>query len=182
MVNFNEHMRLGRFVLLCCLGILTVSKSSWSKGRKPPFGSYPSYEQNVPEDTPLKELTPPAPEPTPNTNAKPSPEGVPAQGPEPIPVPTSKGSSTPLEERPEQNVATSPTPLQFPDHYTVWIWQENGDCLWRIAEKVYGDRSKWRLIYLANRDVVRDPNKIYPKQKLKIPPPDFDGHQKSPSE
>ena len=63
--------------------------------------------------------------------------------------------------------------LNLPEHYTVWIWQENGDCLWRIAEKIYGDRDKWRLIYLANRDVIRDPNKIYPRQKLRIPPVDW---------
>jgi nucleoid-associated protein YgaU len=62
---------------------------------------------------------------------------------------------------------------KLPDHYRVWIWQENGDCLWRIAEKVYGDRTKWNLIYMANRDVIKDPNKIYPKQRLRIPPPDW---------
>jgi|GEM_PF-614378 nucleoid-associated protein YgaU len=60
-----------------------------------------------------------------------------------------------------------------PKHYKVYIWQENGDCLWRIAEKVYGDRSKWPLIYAANRDILHDPNKIYPNQKLIIPPPDW---------
>jgi nucleoid-associated protein YgaU len=59
------------------------------------------------------------------------------------------------------------------DHYRVRIYQENGDCLWRIAEKVYGDRSKWRLIYLANRDKIQDPNKIYPHMTLTIPPPDW---------
>src|SRR6185437_9798119 len=59
-----------------------------------------------------------------------------------------------------------------PSKYKVWIWQENGDCLWRIAEKVYGDRDKWRLIYLANKDVIKHATKIYPRQVLKIPPPD----------
>ena len=63
--------------------------------------------------------------------------------------------------------------MNLPKKYKVWIWQENGDCLWRIAQKVYGDKEKWRLIYLANRDVIRDPNKIYPKQRLRIPPPDW---------
>ena len=54
-------------------------------------------------------------------------------------------------------------------HYKVWIWQERGDCLWRIAERVYKDKHKWNLIYLANRDVLRSPHKIFPKQVLKIP-------------
>jgi nucleoid-associated protein YgaU len=57
--------------------------------------------------------------------------------------------------------------------YKVWIWQENGDSLSKIAQKVYGDRTKWKLIYLANKDTIKDPNKIYPKQKLKIPPADW---------
>jgi nucleoid-associated protein YgaU len=54
--------------------------------------------------------------------------------------------------------------------YKVYIWQENGDTLWRIAQKVYGDKEKWPLIYNANRDILQDPNKIYPRQVLKIPP------------
>jgi nucleoid-associated protein YgaU len=71
-------------------------------------------------------------------------------------------------------VATAP-PSAPPTHktYRVWIWQENGDSLSKIAQKVYGDRSKWKLIYLANKDTIKDPNKIYPKQKLKIPPADW---------
>ena len=65
-------------------------------------------------------------------------------------------------------------PVKAPlTQYNVWIWQENGDTLWRIAEKVYGDRTKWPLIYQANRDKIQDPNKIYPKQVLKIPPLDW---------
>jgi len=70
------------------------------------------------------------------------------------------------EEEPHPHPSVPPT-------YRVWIWQENGDTLWRIAEKVYGDRNKWPLIYEANRDVIKDPNKIYPKQVLKIPPIDW---------
>ena len=57
--------------------------------------------------------------------------------------------------------------------YRVWIWQETGDTLWRIAQKVYGDKDKWPLIYQANRDKIHDPNKIYPKQVLRIPPADW---------
>ncbi len=58
---------------------------------------------------------------------------------------------------------------QKPKTYNVWIWQENGDCLWKIAEKFYGDGRKWKIIYEANRNEIKDPRKIYPKQKLIIP-------------
>ena len=53
--------------------------------------------------------------------------------------------------------------------YKVWIWQETGDCLWNIAKKYYGDPKKWIIIYEANRDRIKDPSRIYPKQKLVIP-------------
>ncbi|MFH2071117.1 MAG: LysM peptidoglycan-binding domain-containing protein [Elusimicrobiota bacterium] len=56
-----------------------------------------------------------------------------------------------------------------PGEHTVWLWQESKDCLWNIAKKYYGDGSKWRLIYDANRDVIEDPSLIYPKQRLRIP-------------
>jgi nucleoid-associated protein YgaU len=59
--------------------------------------------------------------------------------------------------------------------YKVWIWQENGDCLWNIAKKFYGDGHKWRKIYEANKDTIRDPRKIFPKQELKIPAKDETG-------
>lgn len=44
-----------------------------------------------------------------------------------------------------------------------------GDSLWKIAKKFYGDGSKWTKIYNANKDKIKNPNLIYPKQKLVIP-------------
>lgn len=44
-----------------------------------------------------------------------------------------------------------------------------GDSLSRIAKKVYGDANAWPQIFEANRDILKDPNKIFPGQKLKIP-------------
>lgn len=45
----------------------------------------------------------------------------------------------------------------------------SGDSLWNIAQKEYGDGAKWRLIYEANKDEIRDPRLIIPGQKLEIP-------------
>ncbi len=44
------------------------------------------------------------------------------------------------------------------------------DCLWRIAarKEIYNNPRLWRRIYEANKDQIRDPNLIYPGQKLKI--------------
>lgn len=52
----------------------------------------------------------------------------------------------------------------------VWIWQESGDCLWRIAEEHYGNPYLWPKIYEANRHLIRNPHVIFPKQLLVIPP------------
>ncbi|MBT2714742.1 LysM peptidoglycan-binding domain-containing protein [Bacillus sp. ISL-57] len=46
------------------------------------------------------------------------------------------------------------------------------DCLWNIAKKrsIYGDAMKWRKIYNANKKLIgKNPNLIYPKQRLVIP-------------
>ncbi len=51
----------------------------------------------------------------------------------------------------------------------VWVWQETRDCLWRLAKKHYGDPWKWKIIFLANRSSILDPNIIYPKQRIEIP-------------
>ncbi|MBC7622116.1 MAG: LysM peptidoglycan-binding domain-containing protein [Aeromicrobium sp.] len=46
----------------------------------------------------------------------------------------------------------------------------SGDSLSKIAKREYGNANAWRQIYEANQDVLKDPDKIYPGQKLKIPP------------
>jgi nucleoid-associated protein YgaU len=44
-----------------------------------------------------------------------------------------------------------------------------GDSLSKIAQRAYGDGKKWRKIYEANKDVIKDPDLIYPGQSLRIP-------------
>ena len=44
-----------------------------------------------------------------------------------------------------------------------------GDSLSKIAKGEYGDANKWRAIYEANKDLITDPDLIYPGQELKIP-------------
>jgi nucleoid-associated protein YgaU len=44
-----------------------------------------------------------------------------------------------------------------------------GDSLSRIAKREYGDANAWTRIYEANRDIIKDPDLIYPGQSLKIP-------------
>jgi|ERR1039458_8827888 LysM repeat protein len=52
------------------------------------------------------------------------------------------------------------------DHYTVAL----RDTLWGIAGKsdIYNDNFQWPLIFKANRDTIKDPDLIYPKQDFMI--------------
>lgn len=45
----------------------------------------------------------------------------------------------------------------------------SGDSLSKIAQREYGRADQWNRIYEANRDILNDPDKIFPGQKLRIP-------------
>lgn len=45
----------------------------------------------------------------------------------------------------------------------------SGDTLGGIAKRYYGKASLYTRIHEANKDLIPDPNKIYPGQKIKIP-------------
>lgn len=53
--------------------------------------------------------------------------------------------------------------------YIVGTWKETKDCLWNIADKMYENPLAWVIIYEANRDIIQDPDVIYPGQELIIP-------------
>jgi nucleoid-associated protein YgaU len=44
-----------------------------------------------------------------------------------------------------------------------------GDTLSKIAKREYGDAAKWKRIYEANKDTIKNPDLIYPGQTFKIP-------------
>ncbi len=46
---------------------------------------------------------------------------------------------------------------------------QKGDSLWKIAEIYYKDGSRYKEIFEANREVIKDPDKIYPGQMIRIP-------------
>jgi nucleoid-associated protein YgaU len=46
---------------------------------------------------------------------------------------------------------------------------KQGDSLSKIALTFYGDSAQWPKIYEANKDQVKDPDLVYPGQKLRIP-------------
>jgi nucleoid-associated protein YgaU len=46
---------------------------------------------------------------------------------------------------------------------------QRGDSLSKIAQELYGDGSRWREIFEANREQIKDPKLIRPGQELRIP-------------
>ncbi len=52
-------------------------------------------------------------------------------------------------------------------HYYVI---EKGDTLWKISERFLGKGDRYPEIFEANREVIKDPDLIYPGQKIRIPP------------
>ena len=64
----------------------------------------------------------------------------------------------------EENLTTKETDAEGTFH-TV----QKGDTLWAIAEKAYGDGTKFKTIFEANKPMLSDPDKIYPGQKLRLP-------------
>ena len=61
---------------------------------------------------------------------------------------------------------TVEAPAAEPRFYTV----VKGDNLSKIAAAHYGSAAKYPLIFEANKPMLKDPDKIYPGQILRIPP------------
>lgn len=55
--------------------------------------------------------------------------------------------------------------------YTVGTWAENRDCLWNIASKteIYNDPMLWPKIWQNNKNLVKNPDVIFPGQVLLLP-------------
>jgi len=56
-------------------------------------------------------------------------------------------------------------PAEEADFHTV----APGDTLWAVAEKIYGDGSRYTEIFEANRPMLSDPDLIFPGQVLRCP-------------
>jgi len=52
------------------------------------------------------------------------------------------------------------------DYYVV----KSGDSLSKIAKAFYGNAMDYTKLFESNREVIKDPDLIYPGQKIRIPP------------
>ncbi len=82
-------------------------------------------------------------------------------------APETRAEPAPAPE-PQRPAAPEPADEAASDRGKTYTVQP-GDTLWKIAETHYGSGAKYTEIFDANRDLLDDPNKIYPGQELKIP-------------
>lgn len=84
---------------------------------------------------------------------------------------TSGGSTTAREVPKPTPAPIPPTAPSAPGSAEGGTTYEikSGDTLSAIAQRHYGDANKWPKIFEANRDTIKDPDKIYPGQKITIP-------------
>lgn len=78
--------------------------------------------------------------------------------------------------------ATAEPASAVPDEGRVVI--QPGNNLWRISKVIYGDATKYTLLYQANQDQIRDPDLIYPGQVFRtpdvVPPETIDPEARDP--
>jgi nucleoid-associated protein YgaU len=70
-------------------------------------------------------------------------------------------AATPLSD------AGSPSAVVVPKTATTVV--SRGDSLWRISRVTYGAGTRYAVVYKANQDQIRNPNRIYPGQIFVLP-------------
>ncbi len=96
------------------------------------------------------------------------------------PVPDVEPTSLPEQEQPSEPAWRQPVQLPVIEssrpaavsagepRFEEYVVQE-GDTLQKISKKYYDSFAKWTRIYDANKDVMKDPNRIRAGMKLQIP-------------
>ena len=65
----------------------------------------------------------------------------------------------------ENIIAPDPSPGQRVEYYVI----QKGDTLSKIAKQYLANAMDYPKIFEANREVIKDPDLIYPGQKIRIP-------------
>ena len=148
------------YALLCFLLILVLLTACGAR-------IVPAVPTVTPSASP--EEVPPPPTPTPLLS--PPPEAV-HPSPRVSPTPRVSSSQLPVQRHfpprlPEDWEGELPAAetVARAETYTV----NRGDCLWTIAEELYGSGADWRRLWAANWDAVKDPGLVWIGQVLKLP-------------
>jgi tetratricopeptide (TPR) repeat protein len=100
------------------------------------------------------------------TPAEPSDSPV-SLAPEPAPAPSSVPTQpTPVPGQPIRALPTKPGASTASARRHIVV---KGDTLFSLAQKYYGNRSRWRDIYAANRDLLPSENSLRLGMEIRIP-------------
>ncbi|WP_246673613.1 LysM peptidoglycan-binding domain-containing protein [Mesorhizobium sp. B2-9-1] len=83
------------------------------------------------------------------------------------PAPAAGGAAKVAEATPSTDVPETVAPKL--EHADSAVIIRRNDTLWRISRRVYGHGTRFSTIYLANKDQIRDPDRIWPGQVFKVP-------------
>lgn len=100
--------------------------------------------------------------PTVRTRPVPPPARTTAPAPAPAPAPT---RAAPTTTKPSTPAAPVAQPVAGNRRHTV----QPGDTLFKIAQQYYGNRSRWRDIFAANRGVMKSETDLKVGMQLRIP-------------
>ncbi|MGL4490480.1 MAG: LysM peptidoglycan-binding domain-containing protein [Rhizobiaceae bacterium] len=79
-------------------------------------------------------------------------------------------SQAPDTQAPEAEAPAAATPsAETAPEKKMAVVIRRGDTLWQISRRIYGRGVRYSTIYLANKDAINNPNKIFPGQVVTIP-------------
>lgn len=112
-----------------------------------------------------KTTTPPSTEPAPATPAPATPTPAPAT---PTPAPSNNNSNNDSDNSSDSQVSqVTATPAPTPEAITYTV--QKGDSLWKIARR---NGCSLQTLMEANKELLKNSDRIYPNQKLIIPTSD----------
>ena len=76
-----------------------------------------------------------------------------------------------VEKVNDDGLQVKPAPVAAPEPEPEFTFYTivSGDSLSKIAKKYYGDAMKWNTLFEANREVIQNPDLIYPGQVIRVP-------------
>jgi hypothetical protein len=86
--------------------------------------------------------------------------------PAPSPSPQPQAGNKAVSGASQAQVAAAGT-IVIPNINTAIV--SRGDNLWRISQRIYGQGTRYTVIYGANQDQIRNPDLIYPGQVFVLP-------------
>ncbi len=84
-------------------------------------------------------------------------------------LPRDVAASQPLHANAATAVPDGSSSSAAVEHKIATAVVSRGDSLWRISRLTYGVGTRYAVVYRANRERIRDPNRIYPGQVFVLP-------------